>query len=230
MKKLQKSILACLFSLSITSLNAQSFNEIIKAVASDRAAMDNFGTSVSISGDYAIITAPGDGESATGVNSMSYAGSAYIFERNSSGIWIEVQKIVTSDRAVDDQFGASASISGDYAVVSTIYEDEDATGGNTMNSAGSAYIFERNSLGVWHEVQKIVASDRNADDNFGSSVSISGDYVIVGAHLADIDVTGGNNMSAAGSAYLFERNSLGVWHEVQKIIASDRRSLCHSYC
>ena len=167
MKKLQKSILACLFSLSITSLNAQSFNEIIKAVASDRAAMDNFGTSVSISGDYAIITVPGDGESATGVNSMSYAGSAYIFERNSSGMWIEVQKIVTSDRAVDDQFGASASISGDYAVVSTIYEDEDATGGNTMNSAGSAYIFERNSLGIWSEAQKIVASDRAFGDRFG---------------------------------------------------------------
>jgi hypothetical protein len=222
-KNLQKLVLASLLLfLSIANVNAQNFNEIIKAVASDRGSNDNFGHSVAISGDYAIVGAVYEDEDISGGAMMSNTGSAYIFERDGSGNWNEVQKIVASDRAVNDNFGNSVSISGDYAIVGAHNEDEDASGGSTLSGAGSAYIFERNGSGVWTEVQKIVASDRIYLDQFGYSVAISGDYTIVGAYSEDEDASGGSTLSSAGSAYIYERNGSGAWNEVQKTVASDR--------
>lgn len=204
---------------------SQRFKEVLKAVASDGASSDLYAWSVSISGDHAIIGVRWEDEDALGVNTISNAGAAYIFERDAStGDWNEVQKLVASDRAANDDFGLSVSISGDYAIIGAHSEDEDALGINTSNSAGSAYIFERDSeTGSWVEVQKLVASDRAANDDFGWSVSISGDYAIVGAYLEDEDVSGTNRLSTAGSAYIFERDTqTGAWTEVQKLVALDR--------
>ena len=63
--------------------------------------------------------------------------------------WFETKKIVASDRAAWDRFGSLVSISGNYAIVGVPYEDEDAAGGNTQLSAGSTYIFEKDSLVLW---------------------------------------------------------------------------------
>ncbi|MEM7574862.1 MAG: PKD-like domain-containing protein, partial [Bacteroidota bacterium] len=199
-----------------------SWQEVQKLVASDRADFDGFGQSVSISGDYAIVGAFGESEDATGTNTVFLAGSAYVFERDGSGSWQEVQKLVASDRQAFDSFGWSVSISSDYAVVGAYFEDEDATDMNTLSNAGSAYIFERDGSGSWQEVQKLVASDRAADDEFGWSVSISGDYAIIGGHFEDDDSAGMNTLSNAGSAYIFERDGSGSWQEAQKLVASDR--------
>jgi len=102
----------------------------------------------------------------------------------------EIKEIFASDSVCCDCFGVSIDISGNYAVIGANYESEDASGGNTMPAAGSAYIFRRNLAGNWNEVQKIVASDRDAGDLFGSSVSISGNYIIIGAPLEDEDAEG----------------------------------------
>ncbi len=178
-----------------------TWSEVEKLVASDRADSDNFGYSVSISGDYAIVAANNEDEDASGGNMLSSAGSAYIFW-NDSGTWSEVEKLVASDRGAYDYFGCSVSISGDYAIVGAYTEDEDASGGNTLSGAGSAYIFWNDS-GTWNEVKKLVTSDRAGFDNFGYSVSISGDYAIVGANNEDDDASGGNTLANAGSAYIF---------------------------
>ncbi|MFO7447716.1 MAG: T9SS type A sorting domain-containing protein [Ignavibacteriaceae bacterium] len=203
------------------SIKAQDWDQLIKIAASDRAADDSFGYSVSISGDYAIVGAYQEDEDAAGGNTLSDAGSAYIFYNN-SGTWELVQKITASDRAEGDNFGFSVAISGDYAIVGAYQEDEDVAGGNTLFKAGSAYIFHNNSGTSWTQVQKIVASDRAADDRFGYSVSISGDYAIVGAYFEDEDAAGGNTLRFAGSAYIFYNNSGTSWTQVQKIVASDR--------
>jgi hypothetical protein len=200
--------------------NAGTWSQVQKIVASDRGAGDNFGCSVAISGDYAIVGAYSENEDAAGGNTISQAGSAYIF-KNNGGTWSQVQKIVASDRgAGGDLFGSSVAISGDYAIVGAYAEDEDATGGNTLYWAGSAYIF-KNSAGTWSEIQKIVASDRGASDWFGHSLAISGDYLIVGARNESHNAIGGDSISNSGSAYIFKNNS-GTWSQVQKIVASDR--------
>lgn len=219
MKKLPLIIVIALF---FGSTQAQNWDEIIKTNSSDRSSGDFFGWSVAISGNYAIVSAQRETEDVIGLNTMSLAGSAYILEKNAGGAWGEAQKIVPSDREAIDFFGSSVAISGNYAVVGAYNEDEDEAGLNTLNDAGSVYIFERNIGGTWNEVQKIVASDRGAGDFFGESVAISGAYIIVGVPKESEDVVGLNTLNLAGSAYIFERNIGGVWNEVQKIVASDR--------
>ena len=169
-------------------------SESVKHTASDGAEDDNFGKSVAISGDRVVVGARDENDS---------TGSAYIFERDETGTWTEVQKITASDGAAGDRFGFTVSISGDSVVAGALNEEV-------------AYIFERDEVGTWTEVQKITASDGAEGDDFGNSVSISGDSVVVGAYRDDND-----NVFQSGSAYLFERDGAGTWTEVQKLSASD---------
>ncbi len=127
---------------------------------------------------------------------------------------------MASDRAGRDYFSESVSISGDYAIVGTPAESEDASGTNTVTSAGSAYIFKRDGTS-WSQQAKLVASDRAESDNFGVSVSISGDYAIVGANGEDEDASENNYLNGAGSAYIFKRNGIN-WSQEAKLVASDR--------
>lgn len=220
MKKFLISVL--LIGLAINAQSQIVYGEMAKLVASDRASNDRYGYTLAIDGDYAVIGAYQEDEDETGSNTLSNAGSIYVYERDLNGNWIEVQKIVPSDRALSDNFGYSVAISGNYLVVGAYQEDEDEAGMNTLSNAGSAYIYERDGGGTWNEVQKIVASDRGAGDSFGYAVSISGDYLVVGAFAESEDEFGGNTMAQSGSAYVFERDGGGTWNEVQKLVASDR--------
>ena len=180
-----------------------SWSQQKKILANDKQANDWFGNSVSISGDYAIVGAYGEDEGG------SNAGAAYIFKR--SGItWSQQAKILATDKAANDQFGNSVSISGDYAIVGAYQEDE---GGS---NAGAAYIFKRSGI-TWSQQAKILATDKQANDWFGNSVALSGDYAIVGAYQED---EGG---SYAGAAYIFKRSGI-TWSQQAKILATDKAS------
>ena len=139
-----------------------------------------------------------------------------MFERNAGGAdnWGQVTKLTASDAAAGDQFGHSVSISGDTVVVGA-YADDDAG-----SDSGSAYVFERNAGGAdnWGQVAKLTAADAAAGDQFGYSVSISGDTVVVGAPRDD------DAGSDSGSAYVFERNAGGAdnWGQVKKLTAVGR--------
>ncbi|MCH7820343.1 MAG: T9SS type A sorting domain-containing protein [Candidatus Marinimicrobia bacterium] len=113
-------------------------------------------------------------------------------------------KLTASDNAAGDEFGRSASISGDYAVVGAEFDDDNGT------DAGSAYVFKRSGTS-WAQEAKLLASDGAAGDVFGFSVSISGDYAVVGAH---------DDGDHSGSAYLFKRTGTS-WTEEAKLLASD---------
>ncbi len=180
-----------------------TFAQEAKLVASDGAAGDAFGYSVSVSGDMAVVGAVYDD-----VGANARQGSAYVFVR-SGGVWSEQQKLVASDGVAYDWFGSAVSLSGDTAVVGAIY---DAVGAHL--NQGSAYVFVRNAS-VWIEQQKLVASDGAAGDAFGYSVSVSGDTAVVGAIY---DTVGAN--ANQGSAYVFVRSG-GVWSEQQKLVAAD---------
>ena len=190
-----------------------------KIVAADRAADDQFGRSVSISGEYAIVGAESEDHDASGGNTESLAGSAYIFKRTGT-TWTQQQKIVAADRGRYDYFGAAVAISGDHALVGAHYEDHDANGTNFVANAGSVYTFKQTN-GVWSQQQKIVASDAGAQDVFGYSLAISGEYAIVGAEGENNDAGGDNYRTDAGAAYIFKQTA-GVWSEQQKIVPSDR--------
>lgn len=172
-----------------------------KLRAARPAAGDRFGNSVSVSGNTIVAGAYRDDDGG------SDAGAARVFTR-SDGVWKERTKLIADDAAAGDAFGCSVSVSGDTIVVGA-YGDDD--GGH---ESGSAYIFIRSGV-VWHQQRKLVATNPERYDYFGSSVSISGDTVVVGAHGDDTD--GGDN---AGSAYAFIRSG-DIWTQQQKLIASD---------
>jgi len=193
------------------------WNQVKKIVASDPEVNAYFGTSVSISGDYAVVGADGKDESPGNDDE----GAAYIFYRdpdNPSNQWSQVKKIVASDKETNARFGSSVSISGDYAIVGAYLKDESG-----FNHAGAAYIFYRdpdNPSNQWDQVKKITASDLEVSANFGVSVSISGDYAVVGANLKD-EPPGNDD---EGAAYIFYRdpdNPSNQWSQVKKIVASD---------
>ena len=175
--------------------------------ASDAAAGDFFGFSVAMNGDTAVVGSIRDKNS-----SGQAAGSAYVFTR-SNGVWTQQQRLQPSDVALNDQFGYFVSVSGDTAVVSSVADDD---GGE---QAGSAYVFTR-SNGVWTQQQKIQASDRKASANFGHSLSLDGDTVIIGAWQDDPN----SHNRAIGAAYVFTRSN-GVWTQQQKLTASNASSL-----
>jgi len=193
-------------------------SEVAKLIASDGAAADWFGRAVALSCDTLVVGARYDDIGANGNQ-----GSAYVFERNNNGAdqWGQVTKLTASDGAGDDYFGHAVSISCDTIVVGAYYDDIGAN-----DSQGSAYVFERNTTGAdqWGQVTKLTAVDGVANDEFGYSVAISGDTIVVGAYGDDI----GANWDR-GSAYVFERNKNGadLWGVMVKLTASDGAAYDH---
>lgn len=202
--------------------------QIKKITAPVRAFGDVFGISVSIDGDYAVVGAFHEGHDASENNFVQDAGSAYIFKKDAGGTdnWGLVRKITAPIRSAADQFGSSISISGEYIIVGAFNEDDDADELNTLNDAGSAYIFKRDAGGAdnWGQIKKVAAGIRGADDWFGLSVSISGDYAVVGAYREDEDAQEANTLSGSGSAYVFKKDQGGTdnWGQVKKITAAIR--------
>ena len=186
-----------------------TMNETAKLKASDGAEQDNFGCSVSISGNNIVVGTCFDDDN--GINS----GSAYVFEKPISG-WInmtETAKLTASDAVENDRFGYSVSISGDNIVVGAYCDDDNGS------DSGSAYIFEKPTTG-WgniNETAKLTASDGEEYHNFGNSVSISGDNIVVGAHQNN------DNGYNSGSAYIFKKTTTGWLNmtETAKLTSSD---------
>lgn len=110
----------------------------------------------------------------------------------------------------DDYFGYKVDIDGDYAIVGAYGRTQLP---NPLD-AGIAYIYFRNN-NVWELQDVLQASDGQTDDFFGKSVSISGDYAVVGAYGDDV---GGN--SNQGSAYIFVRSGT-TWTQQDKVVAPD---------
>lgn len=174
----------------------------VKLTPSDAAADDRFGASVSLSGNTALIGAPGDDDAG------SNSGSAYIF-REIDGTWQQVVKLRAADMAAGDSFGTSVALVGATAVVGA-WGDDDAG-----SFSGSAYVF-REIGGVWTQIAKLSASDAAFGDWFGYSVALDGETAIVGAVFE-----GGNiSLNGSGAAYVF-REMGGVWQEVAKLAAAD---------
>jgi hypothetical protein len=181
-----------------------NWGEVKKLTASDAADGDQFGTSVSIDGSTAVVGAP-----------YKDSGAAYIFYRDEGGDdnWGQEAILAASDAESGDLFGWSVAVSGNYAVVGAPYEDSGGT------DSGAAYVFYRNEGGEnnWGQVAILAASDAESGDQFGLSVSIDGDTVVVGANYED------GSGAYCGAAYIFDRNQGGDdnWGEVKKLTASD---------
>lgn len=218
-----KTLLLCsaLVAAAFTQSYAQAWGQMVKITALDRDASDAFGGKVAIDGDHAIVGAYNEGHDEAGANMVIQAGSAYVYRKEGNS-WVQQQKLVAPQRFEYDQFSISVAISGDYAIVGSVNHNYDADGANFIhNRPGAAYIYKQTG-GVWVLQQKIVAADRGPGEQFGGSVSISGEYAIIGAIGQGFDENGLNFAGAAGAAYIFKRTG-EVWTQHQKIVAADRQ-------
>jgi len=183
---------------------------------------DLFGWSVAISGDTVVVGAWGEASHATGVNgdpndnSAPYAGAVYVFVRSETN-WSQQAYLKASNTGANDNFGMSLAVSGDTVVVGAMHEDSSASGVNGDQSSnggtnsGAAYVFVRSGTN-WNQQAYLKASNTGAEDDFGTSVAVSGDTVVVGAMHEDSSASGvngdqGNNGGTnSGAAYVFVRS------------------------
>jgi len=156
-------------------------HELFKLGASDAADRDNFGVSVAISDNTAIVGASSKADD----GGDRFYGSAYLFDVSTG---TELFKLIDSETTAGDYFGISVAISGDTAIVGA-FGDADAG-----IQSGSAYLFDAST---GDQLGKLTASDAEAGDFFGRSVAISGDRAIVGAYKD------GDAGTLSGAAYLF---------------------------
>jgi outer membrane protein assembly factor BamB len=133
-------------------------DEVFKLTAADRAPFRVFGTSVAVSGQLALVGAPGAG------NRGLSSGSAYLFDVTTGQ---QLANFTSSEAAPQHQFGSSVALSGHRAIVGAY--------GDTTAGAGAAYVFD---VATGQELFKIVVDDAH----IGNAVAISGDVAIVGSY------------------------------------------------
>ena len=196
-------------SLFVSFLCQAQFTEIKKLVAQDQAASDNFGFSVAIDGDIAIVGAYLDDDRG------SSSGSVYIYARNQGGVdnWGVVKKLTAFDGRSSDLYGETVGISGDIAVVGAPRDDDNGS------ASGSVYLYMKDLGGVdnWGFLKKITAFDGATLDEFSEALFIKDDLLAVGVPKDD------DNSSSSGSVYLYEKNQGGAnnWGFLKKLTASD---------
>jgi hypothetical protein len=167
--------------------------------AADAAAADEFGHSVALSGDTAVV-----GAWHKTVLAQATAGAAYVFVRSGT-VWSQQQELSQASPAVADAFGTSVAVSTDTALVG-------APG--TAASTGAAYVFVRSGT-VWSQQAALTAADSAAGDLFGSSVALDTNSAIIGAPFHVVGSAG-----AAGVAYTFSRSGT-AWSQTAEPTASD---------
>lgn len=191
---------------------------------------DQFGDSVSISGDALVVGAWLESSDANGVDGdqdndfANGSGAAYVFRRT-GGTWAQEAYLKPSNTGSNDWFGDVVAVSGDTVIVGAQREDSAASGvdgdgtNNSAFSSGAAYIFRRNGLS-WSQDAYLKASNADNGALFGAAVAVSGDTVVVGAYLEASEVFN------SGAVYVF-RDGAGGWEEEAYIKSSNPGAFDH---
>lgn len=220
---------------------------------------DNFGYSVAISGDTIVAGAPGedstlnyitneDGQATTN-NTLPDSGAVYVFKKVGRD-WVQDAYFKASNRDGDDMFGRVVAVDGGTIVVGTHYEasnadeitnvNNSASADDSLPLSGAAYVFMKDASGDWYQDAYLKPTnnvDTVNDFNFGSSVAVSGDTIVVGAvgersnytYIINYDdgASTDTSLSRAGAAYVFRRNDSGDWYQDAYLKASNANDFDH---
>ena len=179
--------------------NGTSWDEQARLVADDAAAFDELGFSVNVDGDVAAVGAPFANGS---------QGKVYVFTR-ADAAWSAGDMIAADDGAASDRFGLSIGLGADTIAIGAPSADVAANA-----DQGAVYVYAR-SADSWELQQKVSGTDSAAFDEFGASVALDGDTMLVGAHYANVDFN-----QNQGAAYVFERTDTS-WSETSKLLGDD---------
>jgi hypothetical protein len=186
-------------SISVFENFQAGFFEVRKMTAYNWSRLDEYGSSVSISGNRALVGAPKD-------NDLGFdSGSAYIYDLI-GGEWQLTAKLLAQDGESSDLFGSAVSLSGDRALVGALNEDD------VENNSGAVYVYEWNGQ-EWLQTARLKATDARSQARFGNAVSLCGDRALIGAYR-DSEV--GSN---GGAVYVFDLDN-NIWTETVKLHAA----------
>ncbi len=222
--------------------------------ASNSGANDYFGCSIAVNGDTIVVGACGESSNqavitngdgaASNDNSASSSGAAYVFRKDGSGNWIQDAYLKASNTGSSDGFGFSVATNGDIIVVgastessnqTTITNDDGiASADNSAPNAGAVYVFKKDGFGNWIQDAYLKASNTAGEAEFGWSVAVSSDVIVIGAVYENSNRTGitndDGNASAdtsavyAGAVYVFKKDGSGNWIQDAYLKASNNEA------
>jgi hypothetical protein len=189
--------------------------------ASNTDVEDRFGFALDLDSNTLAVGAHEEDSSAAGINgnqsdnSAGESGAVYVFTRDASGVWAQQAYLKAFNTDASDEFGIGLSLQGDSLAVGAFNEDSSATGingdqsDNSAGGSGAVYLFTRHASGAWNEQAFIKASNTGIADQFGISVALDGDTLVVGADRESGSGTGltgdqaDDSAQAAGAVYIF---------------------------
>lgn len=199
-------------------------------------AEDGFGEALALHGDTLVVGAPYEASMSTGVNedqidnSIDGSGAVYVFSKEDD-VWSQTAYLKALNANENDNFGISVDVYRNTIAVGATGEDSAFQGVNTNSAdnsnpnAGAVYIFAKND-GEWEQQAYIKPATVDSNDQFGSSIAISEDTLVVGAPNEDSSATGSNRddindgAQASGAAYVFIRDD-DEWTQQAYIKASN---------
>lgn len=182
--------------------NGRNWKLVAKFTGSDSASQDYFGYAVAVHGNTSVIGAWGNDKLGT------FAGTAYVYSKyfnsDKGWEWMFNEQLFAIDGHRYDWFGISVAMSDDLIVVGASGAD-----GIDEEHTGAAYVFssvydtDQWDGWAWHEYAMLLGPDGRSGDKFGSSVSASGDTVMVGAPGRDVHSESGHRVTDAGAVYVY---------------------------
>ncbi len=193
---------------------------------------DRFGWAVAVSGDTVVVGAYYEASDTTGVNTSNgsdntiNSGAVYVFVRDNNQ-WVQQAYIKPSHIDFEIDFGRSLAIDGNTLVVGSPGDNREATGinppasNNNAPQSGAVYVFTRVGS-TWSQQADIKPSNTKIGANFGHSIAIDGDTIIVGADGESSDGSDplDESLSRSGAAYIYARTG-NTWVEEDYLKASN---------
>lgn len=163
----------------------------------------SFGTSVAVANDRVLIAAE-----TFNVDGQNNAGVVYAFRLTADG-WEQEARLQATEPVGAARFGNAIAMHGDRAVIGSNFAVVDG-----VANGGAVYVFEHDG-NDWNEVERLLPSDHAAHQQFGHSVDLSDDRLVVGAPRTAID-----GIAFVGATYVFELESAG-WSETKRLVSAD---------
>ncbi len=210
----------------------------------------NFGKAIALSGNFLAVGIPGEGSSQTTITNgttapsddTNYAsGATYVYIRSpESGDWEMSAFVKASNNDELDNFGNQVALSGKTLVVSTTREKsnqititngETSSPNNSLSNAGAAYVYVHNEMEGWKQEAYIKSGNNESYDYFGTTISVDGDTIAVGAPGEDSienTITNGDTVAvdntawSSGAVYVYKRNG-GAWAQEAYIKPSNNQ-------
>lgn len=189
-----------------------------KLKSSDADGDQYFGSSIDIQNDTIVVGAtyvnrPGD----DGVGYIGGSGAAYVFSRI-NGTWQETAKLLDDDPHKSKHFGSRVVIDNSTILIGAI--DDGYQDAQSPFNSGAVYVFSL-SNGNWEQVQKSKASESYPSGDFGNSIAIEGDTIVVGVLYHQMTSPETQITYDTGAAYIFTRDAENHWNQSQILLPSN---------